>query len=174
MLEKEAKDAKVIVWIPACDTASLCQYKIKIPEVVSHQDLDQCLPAAPGEAAACWGWLGLRSSAAQSSAPEHSERKTLGSAAVPEEKNMLLYKEITNSNVWQNTQIIYEIYHDVKTNTDKIQLHLIHTLSMIDCMCDLWDWSPYNREDHWSGAMRSPPSMAIWTIWESCSRRRAS
>lgn len=48
------------------------------------------------------------------------------------------------------------------------------TLSMMDCMCDLWARSPYSRDDHCSGEMRSPASMAMWTIWASCSRLNAS
>uniref|UniRef100_A0A147BE13 Secreted protein n=1 Tax=Ixodes ricinus TaxID=34613 RepID=A0A147BE13_IXORI len=48
------------------------------------------------------------------------------------------------------------------------------SLSMMDCMCDLWAVSPYSREDHCSGAMRRPASVAICTIWASCSLRSAS
>ena len=55
-----------------------------------------------------------------------------------------------------------------------LQRHKNLTLSMIDCIWDLWVESPYSREDHWSGAILSPASMAICTIWESCSRLRAS
>lgn len=70
--------------------------------------------------------------------------------------------------------LTHQIYQDIPVKTYMHKTKTMHTLSIIDCICDLWDWSPYNREDHWSGAMRSPPSIAIWTIWESCSRRRAS
>ncbi len=61
-----------------------------------------------------------------------------------------------------------------RVNSQAVQTDGCYTLSMMDCMWDLCDWSPYSREDHWSGAMRRPPSIAIWTIWESCSRRSAS
>lgn len=48
------------------------------------------------------------------------------------------------------------------------------TLSMMDCICDLWTRSPYNREDHCSGEIRRPASIAMWTICASCSLLRAS
>ena len=48
--------------------------------------------------------------------------------------------------------------------TDWTKLWGVCNLSMIDCMWDLWTGSPYNSEDHWSGAIRSPASVAIWTI----------
>lgn len=41
-------------------------------------------------------------------------------------------------------------------------------------MCDLWSMSPYSSEDHWSGRMRNPASVAICTICASCSFRSAS
>lgn len=67
-----------------CGTFSVLTYVNTKPQFVlgvSYQDWDQCWPVVPSGAAACWGWLDLQSSAEQSSAPEHSERKTRGSAA---------------------------------------------------------------------------------------------
>ena len=48
------------------------------------------------------------------------------------------------------------------------------TLSIMDCMWDLWSRSPYSNDDHWSGRIRSPASVAICTICASCSFRSAS
>lgn len=53
-------------------------------------------------------------------------------------------------------------------------INYTNTLSMMDCICDLWTRSPYSREDHCSGEIRRPASMAMWTIWASCSLLRAS
>lgn len=45
---------------------------------------------------------------------------------------------------------------------------------MMLCMWLLCAVSPYSSALHWSGAMRSPASVAICTICASCSRRSDS
>lgn len=72
----------------------------------------------------------------------------------------LIYLFIENvlhicANVQINTYIIFSLVRDINNNI---------TLSIMDCMCDLWTRSPYKREDHCSGEIRRPASMAMWTI----------